>query len=268
MASPADPLLSVRDLRTSFPIRSALLQRKAGAVQAVAGRLASTWPRAARWAWSASPARARPRSPAPVIGLEKPESGTVQLRRPRPAGPARCRVAADPPADPDGLPGPVRVAQPAAHRRADHQRGRGDQPRRACRATSGPAEVKDLLDRVGLNPDHADRYPHQFSGGQRQRVGIAPRPGPAAPPGDLRRGGVGAGRLGAGAGAQPARRPAGATWSLTYLFIAHDLSVVRHLVRRGRGDVSRQGRRDGAPGGRSSPRRCTRTPRPCSPRCR
>ncbi len=37
----------------------------------------------------------------------------------------------------------------------------------------GAAKVKDLVARVGLDPGHVNRYPHEFSGGQRQRIGIA-----------------------------------------------------------------------------------------------
>lgn len=92
-------------------------------------------------------------------------------------------------------------------------------------------KVEELLDLVGLNPDHATRYPHEFSGGQRQRIGIA-RALAVSPKviicdepisaldvsiqaqvvnlmGDLQK------RLG-----------------LTYLFIAHDLSMVKHISDR------------------------------------
>lgn len=51
---------------------------------------------------------------------------------------------------------------------ADPLRARGQRDESAIRA-----RVRDLLERVGLDPEQYDRYPHEFSGGQRQRVGIA-----------------------------------------------------------------------------------------------
>ena len=73
----------------------------------------------------------------------------------------------------DHLPGPVRLAQPAHDGRRDHRRG-ADHPQ-ARDDAEGDAKTAscELLETVGLQPDHMRRYPHEFSGGQRQRIGIA-----------------------------------------------------------------------------------------------
>ena len=108
------------------------------------------------------------------------------------------------------------------------------EPLQIHKLAKGPqidAKVNDLLRTVGLSTYHANRYPHEFSGGQRQRIGVA-RALAVSPKFIVADEPVSALDVSIQAQVVNLLQDLQQQFGLTYLFIAHDLSVVRHISDR------------------------------------
>jgi oligopeptide/dipeptide ABC transporter ATP-binding protein len=222
-------LLEVRDLRVHFPItRGTVFRRTVGHVHAVDGLSLKLAP-AETVGLVGESGSGKTTLGRAIVGLVPPTSGTIFFRG-RPVGAkgaisdrtARSQpqmVFQDPTAslDPRWRVG-ASIAEPL---RLNHIGTRAEQRER----------VSDLLEVVGLSPGHARRYPHELSGGQRQRVGLARALAlnPAVVVADEA---VSALDVSIRAQVINLLQQLQDELKLSYLFIAHDLAVVRHLSDR------------------------------------
>jgi len=221
------PLLTVEGLVTTFPVRTGRRRRPAGRIEAVAGvdlhlhRGEALGVVGESGCGKSTLARSVLRLVEPdrgrvlLGGRDVRAAGRVELRRLR----QRAQIVFQ---DPDASLNPrMSVGTIVAEPLRIH--GRWDR--------DGPARVRDLLQRVGLDASALHRYPHELSGGQRQRVAIA-RALAVGPDLLVLDEPVTALDTSVQAGVLNLLADLQATLGLAYLLIAHDLAVVRHTCDR------------------------------------
>jgi oligopeptide transport system ATP-binding protein len=224
----AEPVLEAKGLVKHFPIqRGVVVKRTVGQVQAVDGVDLELYPGRTLGVVGESGCGKSTLAKL-LVGLEKPTSGSIKLqgkeignlsqRRIRPFRRDVQLVFQDPytSLNPRMTVGDI-VGEPFEIHPDAIPKGR--------RA----GEVRELLDMVGLSPDHVNRYPHQFSGGQRQRIGIA-RALALRPQVLVCDEPVSALDVSIQGQVINLLKQLQNELGLAYVFIAHDLSVVRHIA--------------------------------------
>jgi oligopeptide transport system ATP-binding protein len=227
--SAAEPLLEVTDLVKHFPIkRGILIDREVDQVRAVDG-ISFEIPRGKTLGLVGESGSGKSTACRAILQLVRPSSGSIRFdgeeiagfsrRQMRPLRRQMQMVFQDPYAS---LNPRKRVGQIVGDPLKRQKVASGSELRR---------QVQELLERVGLSPEHYNRYPHEFSGGQRQRIGIAraislkPRLVVADEP-------VSALDVSIQAQIINLLDDLQDELGLTYLFVAHDIGVVRHISDR------------------------------------
>lgn len=169
-ASPGQPLLEVRDLRVWFPLRRGLLQRSAGWVKAVDGVSFDLHAGETLGIVGESGCGKTTLGRA-ILQLQPVTGGRVLFEGASLLGRTTRELNALRPRMQIVFQDPVGSLNPRL--RVGEIIGEALHVHRIARGAALRARVADLLDRCGLWPGAADRYPHEFSGGQRQRIAIA-----------------------------------------------------------------------------------------------
>jgi oligopeptide transport system ATP-binding protein len=225
----SETLLEVADLVKHFPVkRGVLIDREVDQVRAVDG-ISFRIERGQTLGLVGESGSGKSTACRAVLNLIKPTSGSVRFEGREIAGLSRRRMR------------PLRremqmvFQDPYASLNPRKRIGQivGDPLRRQGVASGADLRrrVNELLDRVGLSTEHYNRFPHQFSGGQRQRIGIAralalqPKLVIADEP-------VSALDVSIQAQIINLLDDLQDEFGLTYLFVAHDIGVVRHISDR------------------------------------
>ena len=230
VAGDAAPLLQVRGLKMHFPVTEGMIARRhIGDVKAVDG-VDFTMRRGETLGLVGESGCGKTTMGRCILRLEKPTAGEILYdgvdisklgRRELVALRRRIQVIFQDPyssLNPRQKVGSI-IAEPMMVHRVEPD------------AAKRGARVRELLSLCGLNPNFADRYPHEMSGGQRQRVGIA-RALALNPEFIVCDEAVSALDVSIQAQIINLLEDLREKFNLTYLFIAHDLSVVRHLCQR------------------------------------
>jgi oligopeptide/dipeptide ABC transporter ATP-binding protein len=222
------PLLSVKNLKKEFPIRKGVFSRQVGAVRAV-NDVSFDVARGETLGVVGESGCGKTTTGRTILRLIEPTSGEIRFegRDVRSMGTSELRalrremqiIFQDPVSslNPRMTVGAIIREGLTIHKLAE--------------GAAADARVRQLLQEVGLRPEYSNRYPHEFSGGQRQRIGIA-RALSVEPKFIVCDEPVSALDVSVQAQVINLLADLQREHNLTYMFIAHDLSVVEHIADR------------------------------------